>query len=131
MAPRFAGPRFAVPRRAARTIWVKSGDLAGCCSFHPVASQLSEKQQAAGNALHRLRPVSGPFEPAPREPATRDCYALTPSGLTVTGSRNGIIARSLTPTCSSTWVCSLARVSVNCGRPCSFSVIHAFAKLPS
>src|ERR1044071_3198102 len=43
------------------------------------------------------------------------------SGRTVTGFRNGIMLRSLAPTCSSAQSCSCARVARNQGRPFAFS----------
>ena len=55
----------------------------------------------------------------------------SPSAVTSTASRNGIMARRRAPTCSSCWLRSAARVAPNTGRPASFSATQRFAYRPS
>src|SRR5690242_20449755 len=57
--------------------------------------------------------------------------ALISSPGATTGWRNGIMARSLGPSCSTGCCCSRWRVARKFGQPFSFSSIHFLAKLPS
>src|SRR6202171_1954649 len=59
-----------------------------------------------------------------------DAAALFSSPGAITGCRNGIMARSLGPSCSMAFCCSRWRVARKLGHPFSFSSIQAFAKLP-
>src|SRR5438874_672319 len=100
-------------------------DVLSLCDHPPI--QLGHGLSFTGVPIEYLHTLSSLYQSAAS--AARAPFGWTgcdgmPSGVILTGFKNGIRSRKRAPTCSIGCCCSRFRVALNDGRPASFSAIH-------